>query len=95
MLIQCVSVFTDQTDPFDSSRCSSYCSVASTHSMSTDLRNKSFTNFVIFPMDGTEDDALFDSGTDTEYSVLGETYCDLGLIFAHSDSSDEEILGLE
>ena len=65
--------------------------------MSTDLKPKIFTNFVVFPLDGTEDDALFDSGTDTESedSALGEPYSDSGAIFAHSDSSDEEFLGLE
>jgi len=44
--------------------------------MSTDLKNIRFSNFVVFPLDGTEDDALFDSGTDTlcEVSELAETY---------------------
>ena len=40
-------------------------------------------NRLVFPLDGTEDDALFDSGTDTESvedSVLGEPYRDLGTI---------------
>ena len=62
--------------------------------MSTDLKPKRFTNFLGFPLDGSEDDSLFDSGTDTESnnSELGETNSDSGTIFPHSDSSDEKFL---
>ena len=43
--------------------------------MSTDLKPKRFTSFVVIPLDGTEGDALFDSGTDTE-SEDSEPYND-------------------
>ena len=47
-------------------------------------RSEQITNFVVFPLDETEDDALFHSGTDTESgdSVLGEPYSDSSAIRA-------------
>lgn len=44
--------------------------------------NKRFTNFGVFPLNGKKDDALYDSGTDTQSddSERGETDCDLGAI---------------
>lgn len=51
-------------------------------------------------LDGTEDDALFDSGTETnaesedsDVNLLAERYDDLVTMFGHSDDSEEEFLG--
>lgn len=72
-----------------------FIAVAATHSICTDLKNKRLTSFVVFPVDGSKDNALFDSGADTQFEdgLLGETYYNLDTIFAHTDSYDEEFFG--
>lgn len=42
-----------------------YSTLAGTDSTRTHLKNKRFTNLVVFPLEGRKDDAMFDSGTDT------------------------------
>ena len=51
-------------------------------------------------LDGTEDDALFDSGTgtdpeseDSDVNLLEKRYDDLVTLFVHSDDSEEEFSG--
>ena len=48
--------------------------------MSTDLKPKRFSNFVVFPPDGTEDG----SDTESEDNVLCETYRDSGAQYLHT-----------
>ncbi len=69
----------------------------------TELNTRAFLKCSISnQLDGTEDDALFDSGTGTDpasensdVNLLQKHYDDLVTMFVHSDDSEEEFWGFE